>query len=120
MAQAPAQMSPSNTNEDDSSAPGTPDPMSLYGIVRKYNREELHVNPLKWTRRHMELLNCSFGHLLKEPWTVAGLSVTEENYSKERTGTAHLVEFFHYYFKAEVRMQGLRLLLTGDGCPLVA
>lgn len=46
--------------------------------------------------------------------------MTEEDYSEERSGTLHLEDFFRYYYKAQFREQGIRLLLTRDGCPLVA
>lgn len=94
--------------------------LSLYGIARRHCREEIIISPLRWTGRHLELLQCSFSKPLPEPVTAAANSVTEADYSKERSGTPHLHEFFHYYYKALFREQGIRLLLTTDGCPLTA
>ncbi|KAL6880935.1 hypothetical protein J3F83DRAFT_15825 [Trichoderma novae-zelandiae] len=94
--------------------------LSLHGIARRHCREEILVTPLRWTGRHLELLQCSFEKPLPEPITAATYSVTEADYSEERSGTPHLEDFFRYYYKAVFREQGIRLLLTMDGCPLVA
>jgi hypothetical protein len=36
-------------------------PLSLHQILTLYSRERLLVHPLRWTSRHLELLQCSFG-----------------------------------------------------------
>ncbi|KAL7938260.1 hypothetical protein V8C35DRAFT_291416 [Trichoderma chlorosporum] len=93
---------------------------SLYGIIRQHCREELIINPVRWTARHLELLQCSFEQLLPEPLTPAKFAVTQNDYDAQFSGTPHLHEFFHYYYKVLCREQGIRLLLTSDGCPLGA
>lgn len=94
--------------------------MSIYGIARQHCREEILTNPFRWTSRHLKLLRCSFERPLPEPLTPATYSVTEADYTEERSGTPYLQEFFHYYYKIQFREQGIRLLLTTDGCPLIA
>ncbi|KAK4077341.1 uncharacterized protein Triagg1_3673 [Trichoderma aggressivum f. europaeum] len=94
--------------------------LSIYGIARQHCGEELIINPIRWTARHLKLLRCSFERLLPEPLTPAAYAVTEADYTEERSGTPYLHEFFHYYYKAQFREQGIRLLLTADGCPLIA
>ncbi|UKZ74099.1 hypothetical protein TrVFT333_001756 [Trichoderma virens FT-333] len=76
---------------------------SIYGIARQFCGEELIVSPVRWTGRQLELLK-----------------LTEADYSEERSGTRHLNQFFHYYYKCPMREQGIRLLVTTDGCPLTA
>ncbi|RFU73819.1 hypothetical protein TARUN_8425 [Trichoderma arundinaceum] len=120
---------PPSTTETTSAAPvsssskepaSPPAPLSLYGIARLHCREEILISPLRWTGRHLELLQCSFGKPLPEPVTVAATSVTEADYTEEITGTPYLKEFFNFYYKALFREQGMRLLLTNDACPLFA
>ncbi|KAL7791939.1 hypothetical protein V8C37DRAFT_140108 [Trichoderma ceciliae] len=117
--------SAAETNTDSKSSSPTesgsrPAALSLYGIARRYCREEILVSPLRWTGRHLELLQCSFSGPLPEPVTAAATSVTEADYSDERTGTPYLHDFFNYYYKAPFREQGIRFLLTTDQCPLIA
>ncbi|KAL7916214.1 hypothetical protein GGI35DRAFT_25871 [Trichoderma velutinum] len=101
-------------------APSQVAKLSLYGIARQHCREEIIITPLRWTGRHLKLLQCSFEKPLPEPLTPAAYAVTEADYTEERSGTPHLQEFFQYYYKAPFREQGIRLLLTTDGCPLAA
>ncbi|KAH0497167.1 hypothetical protein TgHK011_004496 [Trichoderma gracile] len=114
----PASSSSSSHSASECSSPQTA--LSLYGIARRHCREEILVTPLRWTGRHLELLQCSFAEPLSEPITAATYSMTEEDFSEQRSGTLHLEDFFRYYYKAQFREQGIRLLLTRDGCPLVA
>ncbi|OTA08493.1 hypothetical protein A9Z42_0001940 [Trichoderma parareesei] len=118
MTSTPAFQTPSSPSTPESSSSQAA--LSLYGIARRHCREEILVTPLRWTGRHLELLQCSFGKPLAEPTTAATHSMTEEDYSEERSGTLHLEDFFRYYYKAQFREQGIRLLLTRDGSPLVA
>ncbi|KAL6882524.1 hypothetical protein HDV57DRAFT_517498 [Trichoderma longibrachiatum] len=117
MTSAPASSSSSPSSTSESSPQAS---LSLYGIARRYCREEILVTPLRWTGRHLELLQCSFDEPLPEPTTAAAYSTTEADFSEQRSGTPHLEDFFRYYYKAAFREQGIRLLLTRDGCPLIA
>ncbi|KAK3941961.1 hypothetical protein QBC46DRAFT_352821 [Diplogelasinospora grovesii] len=38
----------------------TPHPSSLNGLIQKHGRERLYVKPIRWTARHLELLECHF------------------------------------------------------------
>ncbi|KAM0260890.1 hypothetical protein ACHAQJ_002509 [Trichoderma viride] len=96
-----------------------PAPLSLNGITRRYCREELIVSPIRWTGRHVELLQFSFTELIPEPVTAATTVVTEKDYSEEKSGTRHLKDFFDFYYKPLMREQGIWLLITTDACPLV-
>jgi hypothetical protein len=51
--------------------------------------------------------------------TAATTTVTEADYSEERSGTRHLKDFFDFYYKPLMREQGIWLLITTDACPLV-
>ncbi|KAL7947729.1 hypothetical protein V8C42DRAFT_363295 [Trichoderma barbatum] len=125
---AGASPSPTSSSYHSSSSPSPPSTsksaapaisaLSLYGIARQHCREEIIITPLRWTGRHLELLKCSFEKPLPEPLTPATYAITEADYSDERSGTRNLEEFFRYYYKAPFREQGIRLLLTTDGCPL--
>ncbi|PNP49589.1 hypothetical protein THARTR1_09911 [Trichoderma harzianum] len=101
-------------------APSRIGKLSIYGIARQHCREEIIINPIRWTARHLKLLGCSFEKLVAEPLTPAAYAVTEADYTEKRSGTPYLQEFFYFYYKGEYREQGIRLLLTTDGCPLIA
>lgn len=44
----------------DSPPCSTSAPHSLYQIYRTYPRERLEVHPIRWTGRHLEILQCTF------------------------------------------------------------
>ncbi|KAM0255048.1 hypothetical protein ACHAQJ_006197 [Trichoderma viride] len=56
-------------------------PLSLYDIARRYCREGIIVQPLNWTGRHLELLQCSFGKLSY------ALPTMHSNSAEEDSGT---------------------------------
>lgn len=39
----------------------------IYNIIRQHPRERLLVQPLEWTHRHLELLQCSFEEDVVDP-----------------------------------------------------
>ncbi|KAL7919378.1 hypothetical protein ACQKWADRAFT_206605 [Trichoderma austrokoningii] len=92
-------------------------PLSLFDITRRNNREELYINPVRWTGRHTELLNFFFHGPYPEPKTAA--SVERAQYSEHRSGTRHLKDFFNFYYKSVMREQGIWQLITTDSCPLM-
>lgn len=95
-------------------------PLSLFGLTRLHPREELIVNPVRWSGLHTELLNFHFHGPYPEPPPPASVAaITEAEYSEERSGTRHLKHFFDYYYKPVFREQGIWELITTDATPLV-
>ncbi|RFU27631.1 hypothetical protein B7463_g8717, partial [Scytalidium lignicola] len=88
--------------------------LSIYQVARLYCRERLIVNPLQWTSRHVELLQCFFEEpsLAKQPNFVDG-------HIGKQDGSHFVKEFGSPSTKAR-RQQGIRGILAGSECPFTA
>jgi hypothetical protein len=90
---------------------------SIYDIIRQHPRERLLVQPLEWTRLHLNLLKCSFqkeeiGNLPEELDSSASevpgskKSVDRDARSAERLATS------------EMKNAAIKKLVAEDGGPL--
>ncbi|KKZ64275.1 hypothetical protein EMCG_09737 [[Emmonsia] crescens] len=88
-----------------------PATLSIYQLARLNCREQLIIEPLWWTSRHVELLQCSF----KEP----SVAPMQSNFNAERSGGAYVRTLFdhHKYGWREFR---IRQILSGPKCPFTA
>ncbi|KKO96962.1 hypothetical protein THAR02_10933 [Trichoderma harzianum] len=68
-----------------------PDALSLYGIARRYCRERILVDPLRWTNRQLELLQISFSEPSLAP--PPGIS----KYTGKRAGLTRINDYYDKY-----------------------
>lgn len=61
--------------------------MSIYELARRYSREEILVEPLKWTGRHLQLLEFSF----TEP--CAANPKPHSSYSNQSSGMEYIASY---------------------------
>ncbi|KAL7940977.1 hypothetical protein V8C42DRAFT_336089 [Trichoderma barbatum] len=87
---------------------------SLYGIVRRHCRERLLVEPLRWTKRHLEVLRCSFS----ESFAPAPELLLNTVYTCD--GTKHLKRFFGFMPGFARRETSVRQLIASRDCPLTS
>ncbi|UKZ74576.1 hypothetical protein TrVFT333_002246 [Trichoderma virens FT-333] len=93
------------------------EPLSLYAIAIRHCRERLIVQPLAWTNRQLELLQCSFS----EP--SAASPALQSNFICRNDGTIFLNNFFRLqpiWPTWPSRETAIRMLLASPDCPLEA
>ncbi|EHK22970.1 uncharacterized protein TRIVIDRAFT_222227 [Trichoderma virens Gv29-8] len=93
------------------------EPLSLYAIAIRHCRERLIVQPLAWTNRQLELLQCSFS----EP--SAASPALQSNFICPNDGTIFLNNFFRLqpiWPTWPSRETAIRMLLASPDCPLEA
>ncbi|POR37669.1 Uncharacterized protein TPAR_02135 [Tolypocladium paradoxum] len=86
--------------------------LSMYETARRHCRERILVQPLLWTRRHLELLQCSFSDPRPAPPTA------QFNSTGARDGTECLSRFFLQTHKYVSRECAIRAFLAAPECPL--
>src|SRR3569833_1294392 len=60
-------------------------PQSINGILRRLNRENLYVVPIKWTERQLELLQCRF---VREPHNPKENQASTQGFETETAAAA--------------------------------
>ncbi|KLJ06491.1 hypothetical protein EMPG_10113 [Blastomyces silverae] len=87
--------------------------LSIYQLVQQNNREHLIIEPLLWTSRHIELLQCCF----EEPSPAPSRKLSD--ITAERSGVGGVGNLFarhNYGWRDFV----IRQILSGRGCPFTA
>jgi hypothetical protein len=92
-----------------------PQALSLHRILCLHPRERLLLHPVKWTNRHLELLNCSFE--LPTPAVFKGAHLFPPPNEREAAGRARrLATTFGLGF----RMRDIVSLLENKSGPLIS
>ncbi|PNY27615.1 Uncharacterized protein TCAP_02464 [Tolypocladium capitatum] len=86
--------------------------VSIYETARRHCRERILVQPLQWTSRHLELLQCSFTDPRPAPPTA------QSNFTGDRDGRKYMRHFFVCTYKYVGRECSIRALLASPECPL--
>ena len=91
----------------------SPAVLSINQLARLNCREQLIIDPLQWTSRHVELLQCSF----EEP--SLAISITQSSFTDGRTGFSFVKTLFNRsnYGWREFEM---RQILAAPECPLMS
>ncbi|KAK5998274.1 hypothetical protein PT974_00648 [Cladobotryum mycophilum] len=108
MEMSPSPHSSSDSERCDSSTAG----LSIYQIARRNCRERLLVQPLHWTKRHLDLLQCSF----EEP-SQAELPVWRSDFTGDRNGAKHIKRLLYYFIKYSHRENDMAGVLADSDCP---
>ena len=87
-------------------------PISINQRLRLHNRERLVVRPLYWTRRHLELLGCSFGEPQPGPLDV------QPKLTGDRNGRDFIAAMIHSWTNF-TRDKPLVLLVAETDTPLM-
>ncbi|QYT03852.1 hypothetical protein H0G86_010799 [Trichoderma simmonsii] len=88
-----------------------PDTLSLYGIARRYCRERILVDPLRWTNRQLELLQISFSEPSLAP--PPGIS----KYTGKRAGLTLINDYYDKYHDYYRRVDCVRSLFEEERGP---
>ncbi|KAL6689866.1 hypothetical protein J3F84DRAFT_391040 [Trichoderma pleuroticola] len=87
-----------------------PDALSLYGIARRYCRERILVDPLRWTNRQLELLRISFSEPSPAP------PPGPLKYTGKRAGVTLINDYYENYHDYSERVDCVRNLIErGQG-----
>lgn len=109
-ASAPAS-SPASPSESD-----LPQALSLHRILCLHPRERLLLHPVKWTSRHLELLNCSFE--LPSPAVLNRARLYPPSNERKAAGRAHrLATAFGLGFRMR---DNIVSLLENESGPLIS
>jgi hypothetical protein len=93
------------------------EPKSIHDIIRQHPRERLLVQPLEWTRLHLDLLKCSF-----QEEEIDDLPEESESSASEVSGSKKSVDrdarSAERLAKSEMKNAAIKKLVAEDGGPL--